>query len=65
MTILLLFGSAKYGFTPLTTIVFGSLWALGFTGLMGMKLSSTTSLSMIMGTLILPVPASHPRCLNL
>lgn len=49
--VLLLFRSLKYGLTPLTTIMFGSIWAMGFVGLIGMGLSSTTSgvLSMIMG----------------
>lgn len=49
--ILLLFRSIKYGFTPMTTIVFGMLWAMGYVGLIGMGLSSQTSgvLSMIMG----------------
>ncbi len=49
--ILLLFRSIKYGFTPMTTIVFGTLWAMGYVGLIGMGLSSQTSgvLSMIMG----------------
>lgn len=49
--ILLLFRSIKYGFTPMTTIVLGTLWAMGYVGLIGMGLSSQTSgvLSMIMG----------------
>ncbi len=49
--ILLLFRSIKYGFTPMATIVFGTLWAMGYVGLIGMGLSSQTSgvLSMIMG----------------
>lgn len=49
--ILLLFRSIKYGFTPLTTIVFGSIWTMGYVGLIGMGLTSQTSgvLSMIMG----------------
>lgn len=49
--ILLLFRSIKYGFTPMTTIILGSLWAMGYVGLTGMGLSSQTSgvLSMIMG----------------
>ncbi len=51
IVILVLFRSIKYGFTPMTTIVFGSLWAMGYVGLIGMGLSSETSgvLSMIMG----------------
>lgn len=49
--ILLLFRSIKYGFTPMTTIIFGSIWAMGYVGLIGMGLTSQTSgvLSMIMG----------------
>ncbi len=49
--VLVLFRSIKYGFTPMTTIIFGTLWAMGYVGLIGMGLSSTTSgvTSMIMG----------------
>lgn len=49
--VLLLFRSARYGLTPLSTILFGSFWAMGYVGLIGMGLSSATSgvLSMIMG----------------
>lgn len=49
--ILLLFRSIKYGFTPLSTIIFGTLWAMGYVGFIGMGMSSQTSgvLSMIMG----------------
>lgn len=49
--ILVLFRSIKYGFTPLSTIIFGTLWAMGFVGFIGMGMSSQTSgvLSMIMG----------------
>ena len=49
--ILALFRSIKYGFTPLTTIIFGTLWAMGYVGFIGMGMSSQTSgvLSMIMG----------------
>ncbi len=49
--ILVLFRSIKYGFTPMTTIIFGTLWAMGYVGLIGMGMSSQTSgvLSMIMG----------------
>lgn len=51
MVILIVFRSVKYGFIPITTIVFGSLWAMGYVGLIGMGLTSQTSgvLSMIMG----------------
>lgn len=49
--ILLLFRSIKYGFTPMTTIIFGSIWAMGYVGFIGMGMTSQTSgvLSMIMG----------------
>jgi predicted RND superfamily exporter protein len=49
--ILMLFRSIKYGFTPLSTIIFGTIWAMGFVGFIGMGMSSQTSgvLSMIMG----------------
>ena len=49
--VLLLFRSVRYGLTPLTTIIFGSIWTMGYVGLIGMGLSSATSgvLSMIMG----------------
>lgn len=51
IVILVLFRSIKYGFTPMTTIVFGTIWAMGYVGLIGMGLTSQTSgvLSMIMG----------------
>lgn len=47
----LLFRSFKGIAMPLTTIIFGVLWAMGFLGLMSMGLSSMTSgtISMIMG----------------
>jgi predicted RND superfamily exporter protein len=49
--ILVLFRSIKYGFTPMSTIIFGTVWAMGFVGFIGMGMSSQTSgvLSMIMG----------------
>jgi len=49
--ILVVFRSVKYGFTPMSTIIFGTLWAMGFVGFIGMGMSSQTSgvLSMIMG----------------
>jgi len=49
--ILVMFRSIKYGFTPMTTIIFGTLWTMGYVGLIGMGLSSSTSgvISMIMG----------------
>ncbi|CAD6491262.1 MAG: MMPL family protein [Candidatus Argoarchaeum ethanivorans] len=51
IVVLVLFRSPKYGFIPLTTILFGTLWAMGYVGLTGMGLSSNTSgvISMIMG----------------
>ncbi len=49
--VLVLFRSIKYGFIPMTTIIFGTLWTMGYVGLIGMGLSSQTSgvVSMIMG----------------
>jgi predicted RND superfamily exporter protein len=49
--VLVMFRSIKYGLTPLTTIILGSIWAMGYVGLIGMGMSSQTSgvLSMIMG----------------
>lgn len=49
--VILVFRSIKFGLTPLTTIIVGIIWTMGFVGLLGMNLSSTTSgvLSMIMG----------------
>ena len=49
--ILILFRSIKYGFLPMSTIVFGTIWTMGYVGLIKMGLSSQTSgvLSMIMG----------------
>ena len=51
IVVLVLFRSPKYGFIPLTTIVFGTLWAMGYVGLIGMGMTSNTSgvISMIMG----------------
>ena len=51
IVVLVLFRSPKYGFIPLTTILFGTLWAMGYVGLTGMGLTSNTSgvISMIMG----------------
>ncbi|CAD6494367.1 MAG: MMPL family protein [Candidatus Argoarchaeum ethanivorans] len=51
IVVLVLFRSPKYGFIPLTTILFGTLWAMGYVGLIGMGLTSNTSgvISMIMG----------------
>jgi predicted RND superfamily exporter protein len=49
--VLVLFRSIKYGFTPMTTIIFGTLWTMGYVGLIQMGMSSQTSgvTSMIMG----------------
>lgn len=49
--LLFMFRSLKYGFLPLTTIIFGVLWAMGFIGLIGLGLNTMTSgtISMIMG----------------
>lgn len=49
--ILLMFRSIKYGFIPMTTIIFGTVWTMGYVGLVGMGMSSQTSgvISMIMG----------------
>lgn len=49
--ILVIFRSIKYGFTPISTIVFGTIWAMGYVGFIRMGMSSQTSgvLSMIMG----------------
>ncbi len=49
--VLVLFRSIEYGLTPMTTIILGSVWTMGYVGLIGMGLSSQTSgvLSMIMG----------------
>jgi hypothetical protein len=51
LIVLILFRSPKYGFIPLTTILFGTLWAMGYVGLIGMHMTSETSgvISMIMG----------------
>lgn len=49
--VILVFRSIKFGLTPLTTIIVGIVWTMGFAGILGMNLSSATSgvLSMIMG----------------
>lgn len=51
IVLLLLFGSIKYGLTPLTTIGIGVVWAMGYVALRGMGMTSATSgvISMIMG----------------
>jgi predicted RND superfamily exporter protein len=51
LILLFTFGSIKYGFLPLTTIIVGVMWTQGFIGATGIKMSSATSgvMSMIMG----------------
>lgn len=51
IVLLFLFHSLKNGLLPLTTILFGTVWAMGFTSLIGMGISPATSgvISMIMG----------------
>ena len=51
LVLFLLFRSPKNALLPLTTIIFGVLWALGFVSLIGMGISPVTSgvISMIMG----------------
>lgn len=51
LILIITFWSIKYAFLPLTTIIFGVLWAFGFIGLLGLEMSSATSgvISMIMG----------------
>lgn len=49
--LVLSFWSIKYGLMPLTTIIIGVIWTMGFIGLMGIGMNSATSgvISMIMG----------------
>lgn len=49
--LLFMFRSLKYGFLPLTSIIFGVLWTMGFLGLIKGGLNTMTSgtISMIMG----------------
>lgn len=49
--LLIMMGNPKYALTPLTVIMFGVIWAMGFVGFIGMGMSSGTSsaVSMIMG----------------
>lgn len=51
IVLLLLFRSLKTSFLPLTTILFGVIWAMGFVSLIGMGINAATSgvISMIMG----------------
>ncbi|MFT4303722.1 MAG: MMPL family transporter [Candidatus Woesearchaeota archaeon] len=49
--LIIIFGSIKYAFLPLTTIIIGVLWTFGFLGFIGTSINSATSgvLSMIIG----------------
>ena len=49
--VVLLFSSLRYGLIPMTTIIFGTLWAFGIMGLLGMTVDSQMAgvTSMIMG----------------
>ena len=51
LIIILLFRSIKYGLIPLTTIIFGIIWAFGIMGLMRFNLTAQLAgvISMIMG----------------
>jgi len=49
--VVVLFSSIRYGLIPMTTIVFGTLWAFGLMGFLGMTIDSQMAgvVSMIMG----------------
>jgi predicted RND superfamily exporter protein len=49
--LILSFWSIRYGLMPLTTIIIGVIWAMGFIGFIGLGMNSATSgvISMIMG----------------
>ncbi len=51
LVLLFIFGSIKWGLLPLTTIICGVIFTMGFVGFMGLKMSTATSgvMSMIMG----------------
>lgn len=51
IVLILVFWSIRYGLMPLTTILIGVIWAMGFIGLIGLGMNSATSgvISMIMG----------------
>ncbi len=51
LLLLIIFRSIRYTILPLSTIIFGIVWAMGFIGLIGMGLTTTTSgvISMVMG----------------
>ncbi|MGV8171107.1 MAG: MMPL family transporter [Candidatus Woesearchaeota archaeon] len=51
LIMLLSFWSIRYGLMPLTTIIIGVVWTMGFIGLLGLGMNTATSgvISMIMG----------------
>jgi len=51
LVLIILAGSFRYGLIPLSTIIVGVVWTMGFIGLIGMNLNTATSavISMIMG----------------
>lgn len=51
VVLLILFRSFKFGLTPLSVIIIGTMWTMGYLGLTGAGISSMTSgaISMIMG----------------
>lgn len=51
LILMLSFWSIRYGLMPLTTIVIGVIWTMGFIGFIGMGMNTATSgvISMIMG----------------
>ncbi|MGV8086734.1 MAG: MMPL family transporter [Candidatus Woesearchaeota archaeon] len=51
LILLLSFWSIRYGLMPLTTIIIGVIWTMGFIGFIGMGMNTATSgvISMIMG----------------
>lgn len=51
IVLLILFGSVRYAFIPLTVIIAGIIWAYGFFGFIGVEISPATTgaMSMIMG----------------
>lgn len=51
LIVIVLFSSIRYGLIPMTTIIFGTLWAFGIMGYLGMTIDSQMAgvVSMIMG----------------
>ena len=51
IVVILIFFSIRYGITSLLAVIFGSAWAFGFAGFVGMNLTPETSgaLSLILG----------------